>query len=607
MFPAINALLPCRGAGFGALRDRRARFPIPTVKAMNSLISRIAICWFLCLATATAHAADWAQKQKIILDASAAGGNLAQGATNVPIAVRLHSGNFTFVDAKPDGSDIRFMSADGKLPLKFHIEQYDAANELGVAWVLVPGITPNAKTDSFIMEWGNPAAPASGDAKGTYDASQIFVLHFSDKEGVRDATGNANHAQTSTARPVAAGPMGGAVVFTGVESITLPASQSLRVTAASGFTFSAWVKPTATPEGNLMVLSSGAQALTIGFSGGNLSALAGTAKAAATTALKPGVWQNVAVSVAGGKITFHIDGAAAGSGDFALADTSGAAVVGEGFKGELDEAGLSGVARAADYIRARAVAEMAESPLVVAEEKSGGEDASYMGILLGALTVDGWVVIAILAVMFVISVWVMIAKTSFILKAQKANDIFVRRFREKSAQLLIPGDPEAAALANEKSVRHSPIYRIYAIGLGEIANRFEQQERTGKARSLSLAALEAIRASMDAGIVREGQRLNSQIVLLTIAIAGGPFLGLLGTVVGVMITFAAIAAAGDVNVNSIAPGIAAALVATVAGLAVAIPALFGYNWLASKIKEVTSDILVFSDEFRTKSAELYEP
>jgi biopolymer transport protein ExbB len=78
-------------------------------------------------------------------------------------------------------------------------------------------------------------------------------------------------------------------------------------------------------------------------------------------------------------------------------------------------------------------------------------------------------------------------------------------------------------------------------------------------------------------------------------------------VVGVMITFAAIAAAGDVNVNSIAPGIAAALVATVAGLGVAIPALFGYNWLASKIKEVTSDILVFSDEFRTKSAELYEP
>jgi biopolymer transport protein ExbB len=77
------------------------------------------------------------------------------------------------------------------------------------------------------------------------------------------------------------------------------------------------------------------------------------------------------------------------------------------------------------------------------------------------------------------------------------------------------------------------------------------------------------------------------MVLLTIAISGGPFLGLLGTVVGVMITFAAIAAAGDVNVNSIAPGIAAALLATVAGLAVAIPALFGYNYLASRIKTIS--------------------
>jgi biopolymer transport protein ExbB len=95
------------------------------------------------------------------------------------------------------------------------------------------------------------------------------------------------------------------------------------------------------------------------------------------------------------------------------------------------------------------------------------------------------------------------------------------------------------------------------------------------------------------------------MVLLTIAIAGGPFLGLLGTVVGVMITFAAIAAAGDVNVNAIAPGIAAALVATVAGLGVAIPSLFGYNYLASKIKELTTDMQVFVDEFVTRLAENY--
>jgi biopolymer transport protein ExbB len=72
-----------------------------------------------------------------------------------------------------------------------------------------------------------------------------------------------------------------------------------------------------------------------------------------------------------------------------------------------------------------------------------------------------------------------------------------------------------------------------------------------------------------------------------------------------MITFAAIAASGDVNVNAIAPGIAAALAATVAGLAVAIPALFGYNWLNTQIKEIVADMRVFIDEFVTRAAERY--
>jgi len=70
-----------------------------------------------------------------------------------------------------------------------------------------------------------------------------------------------------------------------------------------------------------------------------------------------------------------------------------------------------------------------------------------------------------------------------------------------------------------------------------------------------------------------------------------------------MITFAAIAVSGEVNVNAIAPGIAAALTATVVGLAVAIPALFGYNYLGSQIKMVTADLHVFVDEFVAKLAE----
>jgi biopolymer transport protein ExbB len=66
-----------------------------------------------------------------------------------------------------------------------------------------------------------------------------------------------------------------------------------------------------------------------------------------------------------------------------------------------------------------------------------------------------------------------------------------------------------------------------------------------------------------------------------------------------------VAAAGDVNINAIAPGIAAALLATVAGLAVAIPALFGYNYLLSRTEAIGADMQVFVDELEKRIAEDY--
>ena len=127
------------------------------------------------------------------------------------------------------------------------------------------------------------------------------------------------------------------------------------------------------------------------------------------------------------------------------------------------------------------------------------------------------------------------------------------------------------------------------------------------ATSQAKKKIQAIRAALDGGYVRENHKLNDGLVFLTISIAGGPFMGLLGTVVGVMITFAAIAATGEVNISAIAPGLAAALVATVAGLLVAIPALLGYNYLTAQLKNVTADLQIFIDEFVTKMAEFYSP
>ena len=147
-----------------------------------------------------------------------------------------------------------------------------------------------------------------------------------------------------------------------------------------------------------------------------------------------------------------------------------------------------------------------------------------------------------------------------------------------------------------------PVSRVYETGVREVEERLATGRHMADG-TIAPQSLAAIRSSMDGQMVREIAKLNNLMVFLTIAISGGPFVGLLGTVVGVMITFAAIAAAGDVNVNSIAPGISAALLATATGMFVAIPALFGYNYFQTRIKTVISEMAVFVDEVVTRIAE----
>ena len=572
--------------------------------------------WLVAMASLlalTAHAAegfnpdDWKNKQKTVIDTTADGVELKLGATQVPLAIRLHSGNFAFAEAKPDGSDLRFTAGDGKTPLRFHLEKFDVTNELAVVWVQQPKLTPSAKTDALTLMWGNEKAEAAGDAKGSYDAAQNLVLHFSDNGPARDSTGNSNNPRDFTPK-VVAGPLGDAASLDGSSTLTVPASPSLKLIAANGLTFTAWIKPAANLTATLFQQSESAKgglSLALAFKAGKLVAVVNGKELASKATVLADTWQHVAMTVIGGKLTFYLEGAEAGSADITIADGGGDIQIGAGFRGDLDEVTLASTARSADYIKALQGSQIADSLMFATEEAAAGEGDSYIGILLGALTVDGWIVIGILAVMGVISVAVMIGKTLFLGRTNKSNDNFINSFRENANNLLRPDSPDTQAITNDSAMRHSTIFRLYTIGIHEMRHRFETQTASGKEINLSAAALDSIRAAMDAALVRENQRLNSQIVLLTIAISGGPFLGLLGTVVGVMITFAAIAAAGDVNVNSIAPGIAAALVATVAGLAVAIPALFGYNWLAIQIKNVSADTQVFADEFLTMSAELY--
>lgn len=547
---------------------------------------------------------DWKHKQKTVINTTGEGVELKQGAAQVPLALRLHTGNFAFGEAKPDGSDLRALAGDGKTPLRFHIEKYDATNELAVVWVQQPKLAPASKADAIVLAWGNEKAVSASDSKASFDAQQTLVLHFSEDGPVRDATGNANHPNGFTARRVA-GPLGDAVSLDGSGVLTVPASPSLKLIAANGLTVTAWIKPAANASGMLFQQGEGSKGLALAVKGTKLMAVADGKELASKASLLADTWQHVAMTLIGGRLTFYLDGVEAGTADASVADSIADIRIGAGYRGEIDEVTLAATARSADYIKALHGSQQPDSPMFDSADEGGGESESYVGILLDALTLDGWIVIGILAVMGVVSFGVMIGKTVFLGRADKANMAFLNRFRDNPRKLLRPDSMDTQAISDDLSLRHSTLFRLYKIGIEEIRHRVADQGKSSGEANLSAAALNSIRAAMDAALVRENQRLNSQIVLLTIAISGGPFLGLLGTVVGVMITFAAIAAAGDVNVNSIAPGIAAALVATVAGLAVAIPALFGYNWLAIRIKNVSADTQVFADEFLTRSAELY--
>lgn len=280
-----------------------------------------------------------------------------------------------------------------------------------------------------------------------------------------------------------------------------------------------------------------------------------------------------------------------------------------GFAGDIDELVISKGAGSAGFIKAQAITQGTDPGKLIAfspEEETASWLSGYFGVLLKAVTIDGWVVIGILLVMAVASWMVMVEKHTYLTRQRKANSLLLARFRQLDDDLtaLLPEEtPAQAKNAGERRLRqNSSIYRLYKIGTEEISKRLPVAHPS---RPLSAEAIAAIRAAIEAGLVREVQQLNRMMVVLTISVSGGPFLGLLGTVIGVMITFAAIAMSGDVNINAIAPGVAGALMATVAGLAVAIPALFGYNYLTLAIRDRTSEMQVFVEEFTTRMAETY--
>jgi biopolymer transport protein ExbB len=578
---------------------------------------------------------DWSNRVKIDADAGPKGANIGEPIGRTQVLIRLTQGNFKFDSAKQDGTDIRFVAADDKTPLHYHIEKWDGlVDQVALIWVDVPDLAPGTTTP-FFMYWGNEKAADGADAHATYDADQLLVWHFGGDTALpHDSTGYGNNALTPAARDEA-GIIGfGAKLAAATPLIKLAPSATLNLSAGETYTWQIWEK-SAVPNQTAVIYdqrdAGGVADFQVGFANGipyaeETPASGAAIRAQAGAAPTGDGWHLVTVTASADKLTVFLDGAKVAEAAGSLPAINGAGLLGGGtaapaaapatpgapaavaitpaaFQGELDELEISKTVRPVGAIQIAVHSQGPNANLLVFEapEQTSGFGSGYIGILLHSITPDAMVVIGILMVMMLISWLVMINRGVVVAQTRGANKRFRHTLRDtmrREGSMLLPGLPAESA----KKLAGSSLLAIYESAYREVNERLEGG-RTLPDGTIAPQSLAAIRSAMDAQMVREIERLNNLMVLLTIAISGGPFIGLLGTVVGVMITFAAIAAAGDVNVNAIAPGIAAALLATVAGLAVAIPSLFGYNYFQVRIKGVISEMAVFVDEIVTRIGE----
>lgn len=577
---------------------------------------------------------QWPDRLPIGVDTSAAGANIKSNLTDATILVKLHTGNFEdFFSLKDDLADVRFIADDDKTPLKYQVESVDLVNQLIYIWVKVPQVAGGINTGRIWMYYGNATAPAAQDAAGTFDVNTALALHFDAAAPGKDSTANANNAATVTATVVPNAQIAGGMKFESGKTVTINDTPSLAVHADKGTTISFWVKPAGLQTDAWLFSRTGANSeVVIGLDQNALYARVKlpngrVAETNKTPTMRVDTWQHVALIVEPTKLALYVDGAEVANAPLQLGDLNGVITLGGAasgahpFTGEMDEVHVDTTARSVDWILLQAANQGLDKllkPQKAEQLGSGGKSSGFWSVIIGSQDDVGWIILGLLMVMAVICWFVMIGKGIYVGRVHKDNELFLEKYRELGA-----GDPallDQEESADDKALQDSPItqaifgshdhfqsspiYRVYHRAIQETRNRIGTSVGA-RAAGLNGAAIASIRATLDTQIVREMQRLNSQMVLLTIAVAGGPFIGLFGTVVGVMIVFAAIAASGDVNINAIAPGVAAALAATVMGLFVAIPALFGYNYLTSRIKAATADMRVFSDEFTTRLAEYY--
>jgi biopolymer transport protein ExbB/TolQ len=205
-------------------------------------------------------------------------------------------------------------------------------------------------------------------------------------------------------------------------------------------------------------------------------------------------------------------------------------------------------------------------------------------------TLPGKMIVLILFVGSAAAWTIMWTKGQQLRNASAATKRFLVSFRESSNPLNISSP--------QKQFTHTPLEVIYQEGCRAVELELQGEDRRGSpGTQLSMHQLETIRAVVDRTLADEVLLLEDQMGLLATAVSAAPFLGLLGTVWGVMDAFSGMAMAGNAALSAVAPGISGALLTTIIGLIVALPSMIGYNLLSAEIRRISVQMDNFAQEF----------
>src|SRR6266581_7496371 len=231
------------------------------------------------------------------------------------------------------------------------------------------------------------------------------------------------------------------------------------------------------------------------------------------------------------------------------------------------------------------------APLILAAATANANKAELLYVIEQA-TPEAKVIIAFLIIFSIIAWSVMVGKAVQMRKAKKLNLFFNAEFRTQKSVLDV--------YDRRVQAEGCPLFKVYQAGSLELDARLKNPETNGRKKFVSLKGMEHVKRSLENTVAQESLKLESGLILLAIAVSGAPFLGLLGTVWGVMSTFGHIAQQGSATMAAMDPGVSAALITTVAGLLVAIPSMFGYNWLVHNLRVLTVELDNFAQELVSK-------